>query len=192
MRGCQSWLDAHGVHSRFPRDGSGVAPCQDHATVWLMETWSPIESGVLYRSMEEDDIGRPKVGDAAYQLGVRTGLAGKGTDFARPTDSVSPNGEGLSVVPHSLDNYGKLFRTAPAIVPRKLFDWGLSVLPVYEIDIKRLPEPLQAVVRPRPVDRKKPEGEKVDKGIVQARRPMPIHLYQLEIAKTQNDWKRVL
>jgi hypothetical protein len=149
-------------------------------------------SGVVYRSMEDDGVGRPKVGDAANQLGVRTGLAGKGSDFARPSGTVSPNGEGLSVVPHSLDSFGKLFRAAPAVVPRKLFEWGWSVLPVYEIDVQRLPEPLQTVVRPRPVDRKKPDGEKVDKGIVQARRPMPMHLYQRELAMTQSDWRRVL
>lgn len=157
-----------------------------------MENWNPMEGGVVYRSMEDDGAGAPKVGDSANQLGVRPWRSGERSDFAHPGDAVSPNGEGLSVVPHRLENFSKLFRAVPAIVPRKLAVWGLSVLPVYELDVQCLPEPLQTVVRARPVDRKKPDGEKVDKGIIQARRPMPIHLYQTEIAKTKADWKRVL
>jgi len=176
----------------LPEWMGGVASGQNYASIRAMETWNPIASGLVYRSMEDDGTGRPKVGQSANQLGVRPWQPEVRSDFACPSDSASPNGEGLSVVPHTMGNYGKLFRTAPAIVPRKLEVWGLSVLPVYELDVQRLPEPLQAVVRPRPVDRKKPNGEMVDKGIIQARRPMPIHLYQGELAKTQQDWRCVL
>jgi hypothetical protein len=85
-----------------------------------------MESGVVYRSMEDDGAGCPKVGNAANQLGVRPWQSGERSDFNHPGDTVSPNGEGLSVVPHRLENFDKLFRMVPAIVPRKLAVWGFE------------------------------------------------------------------
>jgi hypothetical protein len=125
---------------------------------------------LLYRAMEENGEGRPRVGPTARRLGVRPGWDIPVDDYGE----VEPYSGGMSVTPDSPDRL-PAFRRPPN-------HGGTGLDPVWEIDSDRLGDGL--VYRPDP---RRPDFH----GFIEPARRMRLDEYENLLALTRDDWRLV-
>jgi len=129
----------------------------------------------VFRSMRQDEDGRPKIAPGARELGVRPGV-GYGTDIPVASDgNVYPQTGGLSVAP------GDPMYLPDVRRPRDLGGRGKD--PVWRLDVKSLATGL--IYRPDPKHRQ-------SHGFIEPAQVMTFEQFQALVAATRPHWTRVV
>ncbi len=137
----------------------------------------------LYRTMEKDQAGRPKVGRSAGTLGVR--IAGAYADVRPDSDgSVHPGGGGMSVTIDDLDQMPTIRRPRWIVVHGAE---GASRHPLFVLPVALVPPTLD-VRRERDDET---DHARFAHGFVEPAEPMPLQRYEEAIAETRPLWSEV-
>lgn len=127
----------------------------------------------LYRAMKVAADGLPEVGPTARTLGVRRGDRAPDNDViaTAPTDTVLPDGTGMSAAPDDPANLPRN-RRPPAL-------GGTGKDPVWEIDESDLGDALQFT------------RDSAAHGVIETRDETTLAGYEGALAATRDRWRRV-